>query len=420
MNGMEWRQVPVGLDAERWITRTGCKKVLVVVHSVTTGQRLLDVVRLLESDLRIQVVFTAAPDVFSNGVDDLLRELGCMVISWDQATQSVFDLALAAGYESINELHAPLIVLPHGAGHNKLVVRRSTGSTGSTGGTGGTGGAVVARGVSGLDPQNLIRGGSVVPTAIVLSHHADLAILGRQCPEALPVAVVVGDPCYDRMLTSQAHRAAYRRALRAGAARKLVLAVSTWGTRSLFGQAVELLDRMLTELPPDEYRVVSLVHPNVWFGHGLRQVRAWLTSSMDRGLGLVPPSSDWLGALVAADLIVGDHGSVAVYGAAARVPVLLAGFPSDDVSPASPSALLAASARRLDPDLPLTGQLADALANYRPEVSELVAGRLTSEPGRFNQNMRRLLYQVLGLPQPATIPCMPPAGVPALVPQIHP
>jgi hypothetical protein len=100
--------------------------------------------------------------------------------------------------------------------------------------------------------------------------------------------------------------------------------------------------------------------------------------------------------------------------------VLLAGFPSDDVSPASPSALLAASARRLDPDLPLTGQLADALANYRPEVSELVAGRLTSEPGRFNQNMRRLLYQVLGLPQPATIPCMPPAGVPALVPQIHP
>ena len=120
MSGMEWRQVPVGLEAERWITRTGCKTVLVVVHTVITGQRLADIVRLVESDLRVQVVFTAAPDVFSNGVTDLLRDLGGVVISWEQATRLTFDLALAAAYGSVHELHAPLIVLPHGAGYNKL------------------------------------------------------------------------------------------------------------------------------------------------------------------------------------------------------------------------------------------------------------------------------------------------------------
>ncbi|MBV9379852.1 MAG: hypothetical protein JO242_04170, partial [Streptosporangiaceae bacterium] len=219
---------------------------LVAVHTVISGQRLADVVRLVESDLRIQVVFTAAPDVFSNGVQELLRDLGGMVVSWEQATRIRFDLALAAAYGSVHELHAPLIVMPHGAGYNKLAVRRDAG------------GAAAGRGVYGLDPQSLVQGGSVVPTAIVLSHKADLAALGRQCPEALPAAVVAGDPCYDRMLASRSLRERYRRALGVGPAQKLVVTTSTWGTRSLFGQAANLLDQMLVELPADEYRVVTL------------------------------------------------------------------------------------------------------------------------------------------------------------------
>jgi hypothetical protein len=402
MTGMEWRRVPVGLDAKTWITRAGCKTVLVVVHTVTTGQRLIDVIRLVEADLRIQVVFTAAPDVFSNGVSDLLHDLGGVVISWEQATAIEFDLALAAAYGSVHELHAPSIIVPHGAGYNKLAVRRS-------------GNVSAIRGVFGLDPQNLVQGGYVVPTALVLSHTADLALLGRQCPEAVPVAKVAGDPCYDRISASGGHRTAYRDALGVRPAQKLVVVTSTWGTRSLFGQAIDLLGRMLRELPRPEYRVVTLIHPNVWFGHGPRQVRAWLTDATSRGLGLVPPTADWLGALVAADLVIGDHGSVAVYGAAAGVPVVLSGFPADDVAPGSASALLARSAPRLHDRRPLTRQFADACARYRPEMSGIVAERLTSEPGRFAQNMRRLMYGVLNLRQPMTIPSMPPAGPPVLV-----
>ena len=399
---MRWCQVPVGLDAQRWITRTGCKTVLVAAHTVTAGQRLGDVIRLLESDLRIQVVFTAAPDVFSNGVDDLLHDFGGVVISWEQATRIEFDLALAAAYGSVHELHAPLIVLPHGAGYNKLAVRRGTGS-------------VAGRGVYGLDPQSIVRGGSVVPAAIALSHRADLDVLSRQCPEALPAAVVVGDPCYDRMLASRPRRASYRRALGVPGTSKLVVAVSTWGTRSMFGHSIELLELMLSELSPEDYRIVALMHPNIWFGHGPRQVRAWLTKAVDKGLGLVPPTSDWLGALIAADLIVGDHGSLAVYGAAAGVPVVVAGFPSEDVFPASASALLAELAPRWHADRPPADQLADCQAGYQNDTAGRVAARLTSEPGNFNRNMWRLTYRLLGLSQPAMIPDMPPAGNPALI-----
>jgi hypothetical protein len=399
----EWRRVPVGLDAEQWITRTGCKTVLVVVHTVTTGQRLADVVRLVESDLRIQVVFTAAPDVFSNGVAELLRDLGGVVVSWAQATRITFDLALAAAYGSVHELHAPLIVLPHGAGYNKLAVRRSAG------------GAVAGRGVYGLDPQCLVQGGSVVPTAIVLSHRADLASLGRQCPEALPVAVVAGDPCYDGIAASRSQRGGYRRALGVSEPRKLVVTTSTWGSRSLFGQAADLLDRMLVELPPDEFKVITLIHPNVWFGHGPRQVRAWLNDALRRGLALVPPASDWIGALVAADLVVCDQGSIGVYAAAANVPVILAQFADDDIAPGSASALLAASAPRLRADRPLAEQFTRAEAGHQVPASDVVAGRITSEPGRFHRNMRRLMYRLLLLGQPATVPAAVPAGIPVLV-----
>jgi hypothetical protein len=401
MADMRWCQVPVGLDARRWITRTDCKTVLVAVHTVTAGQRLSDVIRLLEQDRQIQVIFTAAPDVFSNGVDDLLHDLGGVVISWEQATRIEFDLALTAAYGSIHELHAPLIVLPHGAGFNKLAVRRGAGSA-------------AGRGVYGLDPQSIVRGGTVVPAAIALSHSADLDVLGRQCPEALPAAVVLGDPCHDRMLASHSRRASYRRALGVPGTSRLVVAVSTWGTRSLFGHSIDLLELMLSELSPQD-RIVALMHPNIWFGHGPRQVRAWLTRAVDRGLGLVPPTCDWLGAVVAADVIVGDHGSLAVYGAAAGVPVVVAGFPGEDVFPGSASALLAELAPRWHADRPLADQLADAQAGYKSDIAARVAARLTSEPGNFNRNMRQLTYRLLGLSEPATTLDMPPAANPTLI-----
>lgn len=402
MGGMQWRQVPVGLDEDRWVTRAGCKTVLVAVHSVTTGQRLAGLLPLFESDPRVQVVFTAAPEVFRNGVAGLLRRLDGVVIGWEQATRTTFDLALAAGYEAVHELHAPLIVLPHGAGYNKLVVGRAAG-------------AVAARGVYGLDPQNLVRGGRVVPAAIVLSHQADLVTLGRHCPEALPAAEVTGDPCYDQLAISTPLRAAYRRAICLPEEARLVVTASTWGTQSLFGQLADLHDRLLAELPRDRYAVAALMHPNVWYGHGPRQVRAWLGSAMRNGLMLVPPDAQWLSVLLAADIVVGDLGSSTAYASAAGVPVVLAACPGQDVAPGSAAAMLAGAAPRLCLDHPIGPQLADGMVNHRTELSESVAARITSEPGQFGRNMRRLIYRVLGLTQPASVPVTPPAGIPTVI-----
>ncbi|MFF4989360.1 hypothetical protein ACFY19_19370 [Streptosporangium saharense] len=401
MSDREWNRVTVGLDSRRWVTRKDCKTVLVAVHTVTSGQRLLDTARLLESDLRVQVVFTKAPDVFNNGVDQLISGLGGASLPWAQVPYQRFDLALAASLGSIHEIHAPLVVMPHGAGFNKLVPARD-------------GARAEDRAPYGLDAQRLMRDGVVLPKAIVLPHEIELGRLARTCPQALPVAAIVGDSSHDRLVASLPHRDVYRRALGVGPRQKLVVVTSTWGPQSLFGKHSDLLPRLLAELPREEFRVVALFHPNVWFGHGIWQVRAWLADSLRDGLSLVPPDDDWRAVLAAADWIIGDHGSVTLYGAATGKPVMLAGFPHADVDPASALAKLATVAPRVSRRGSLRGQLDKAEREMRPGRYRPVVDQITSAPGRFDHNMRRLIYRLMDLRQPEHVPVTPPVPVPRL------
>ncbi|MEO3810636.1 hypothetical protein ABGB17_16675 [Sphaerisporangium sp. B11E5] len=373
------------------------------MHTVTSGQRLLDAVRLVESDLRIQVIFTAAPDVFSNGVREFIRGLGAMALPWEEATRQRFDLAVAASLGGLHEVHAPVVVMSHGAGFNKMPARRD--------------GAVVAgeRSPYGLDAQRLMHDGALLPAAIALQHRSHVERLGKSCPEALAVAEVVGDFSYDRLIRSLPHRALYRQALGVGHDQKLVVVTSTWGPGSLFGRRSELYARLLAELPAKEYRVVALFHPNVWFGHGIWQMRAWLADCLRGGLSLVPPGAHWETVLAAADWIIGDHGSVTLYGTVTGVPILLAGFSRSEVDPVSPANHLASFAPRVSRRGSLHAQLRRAAADLEPERYREVANNITSAPGRFDRNMRRLMYRLLHLRQPAATPATGPASPPFLV-----
>ncbi|WP_329305446.1 hypothetical protein [Streptomyces anulatus] len=395
--------VPVRLDVERWATRRTRRKILAVVHTVTAGQRLLEALTLLEGDARVQVFFTQAPDVFSHGVDHFLERLGGLVLPWHQAVQLPFDLAVAAAHGGLQELHAPVIVLPHGAGHNKLMP------------AGQRGRPVAGRGTYGLDRQWLIQDGRLVPETIVLAHHEDLTRLGRECPEALPAAEVVGDPCSDRITASLPQRALYRDALGVGARQHLVTVCSTWGPGSLLGRQWELLERLVDELPREDFRVALLLHPHVWNAHGEWQIHSWLAGLVRSGLLVISQHADWVGALVAADHIVGDHGSVSLYGAMTGVPVLLGNVPDGDLDPGSPAAELASFAPRLHADRPLDRQLARAATAYRAERYEQVTSRITSEPGRFAVRMRALIYRKLRLRAPAVRPRTDHAPLPVTV-----
>ena len=383
-----------------WATVRATRRVLVMASTMASIKRLMDIAALLQRDLRVQLVFTVPPNVFNRGAAQMLNAQGAPLVSWDHAVGQSFDLAVTANYGHIESVDAPVAVFSHGASRNSLARPRRRGAL------------PVVGPVVGFSPSELIRGGMVVPSALALGHDRELQLLEEGCPQALPIARVVGDPCYDRLIAGGAMRESYRTALGLASGQRLVVVTSTWRPNSLLGSATQLLDRLVRELPAPEYRVVLLTHPNIWAAHGEYQLRAWLAPYAARGLTVVGPEVDWQPLLLAADWIIGDHGSVTLYGAATGIPILLGAFPEQDVHPQSGAATLGALAPRVVDGASIPAQLEHAAEYFDPDAMAPVAALISSEPGGFARHTRRLLYGLLELGQPATPAVLPAAPLP--------
>ncbi|MCX4501801.1 hypothetical protein [Streptomyces anulatus] len=416
----QWIRVPVGDDAARWATRVRCRRVLFVVHNVTSATRLLDVLPLFDDDLGVQLLATCTgSSAFRSGVADLLADTGLPVLPWEQALATPVDLAISASFGGeLNAIQGPLIVLSHGIGYTKRLAAPSTDAHAT----------VLPRSapppVFGLAPDWLLADGVPLADALVLSHPEQFDRLAAACPEALPTAVLAGDPCFDRMLAARPYRDRFRRALGVGRGQRLVLLNSTWSHRSLLGDGngegagggdgddalPALLPRLASELPADEYRVAAVLHPNIWHGHGPGQIRAWLDRARRAGLALIDPLEDWRQALLAADVVIGDHGSVTYYAAALGTPVLLGAAPVDSLDPDAPIAEFIRTAPGLDVRAPLRGQVDALIESHIPQPGPM---RFTSSvPGEAAVRLRRAFYGLMAAPEPPRPALLLPLPVP--------
>lgn len=386
--------------AESWMTLRGCRRVLVPLPHPQATSRTLDVLPLLEADFRVQVVFTTPATGFQwGGMERRAHSLGGLWVPWRQAVQDQFDLVLAACDWGIRQLQGPVVLMSHGAGS----VRSRLSPWGDSA-------------AHDLHRETLMRGDEVVPAALVLAHDAELAVLAQSCPPALPRAVVAGDPCFDRMLASRPFRKAYRQALDVGGGQKLVVVSTTWSPHALFGNDPGVFARLVAELPGEDYRVVAVLHPFVWLGHGRRQVMAWLAGARAAGLDIMAPEGDWRAAVIGADILVGDHGSVTQYAAALDVPVLMNTRSLLDVRPGSIAAVLAKLAAPLHLDRPLLPQIQRALIGHDAHRYAEVAGLISSQPGRSGAILRPMMYRLLGLPEPTHGLPVSAVPLPAMIP----
>ncbi|WP_309235309.1 hypothetical protein, partial [Streptomyces sp. TRM64462] len=394
-------KVPVGQDAHRWATYRGERTLVVAVRTVTSAVRVLETLpALLRDDHRVTVVFAHDPtSAFGDGVTDVLHDAGCRVMPWEQLGLIEPDLILSASENvDVPDGDCPVLVLPHGIGFQKYVPDARAPRTR----------------LSGVVPDALLEAGRAW---LAVSHPDQEEQLRATHPKAAGRTLLVGDPCYDELAASVHRAAAYRRALGVPDGRRLVLVSSTWGPTSLLGRDPELPHRLLASLPYDEYRVAAVLHPNVWSAHGAWQIRSALATALEAGLLLVPAVHSWRPALVAADAVVGDHGSVTLYGAALGTPVLLGAFGSD-VVPGTAVEDLGRDAPRLDPLRDAREQLEAVLREHRAERHAALAERAFAEPGRALERLRTVLYELLGLPEPESGPppvltLPPPAGVSA-------
>ncbi|MFJ5679569.1 hypothetical protein, partial [Streptomyces sp. NPDC093097] len=272
----------------------------------------------------------------------------------------------------------------------------------------------------GLSPEWLLADGTPFVDGLVLSHPEQLDRLCRACPEAEKAAVLAGDPCFDRMLAARPYRERFRRALGVRSGQRLVVLNSTWNPEGLFGTGGDadlvpsLLPRLAAELPADDYRLAAVLHPNIWYGHGPGQIRAWLDRARRSGLTLIDPVHSWRQALLAADAVLGDFGAVSYYAAALGTPVLLAAAGENRLDPEAPLATFVRDAPRLAPHGPLRDQLTELLARHRPLAGP--AEFTTSAPGASAELLRRHFYTLLDLPEPPTPALLEPLPLPPYTP----
>jgi hypothetical protein len=248
---------------------------------------------------------------------------------------------------------------------------------------------------------------------LAVPHPAQRDRLARDYPAAAARCVVVGDIVFDQLTMSLPRRDQYRRALGVRPGQRLVVVTSTWGDGSLFKSWPGLPARLLGELPADEYVVALVLHPNIWADQGGYLLRLRLRDARRAGLALLSPTAGWQAALVAADAVIGDHGSVTMYAAALDRPVLLTGDrTAARVLPGTPPDELAGMTGRLDPGLPLAQQVDAVIEGHKPGRLGALADRMFARRGEAARALRDLLYDKLGLPSPDTAPLTDAANPP--------
>lgn len=380
-------RVPVGHDPQRWRTFHSEKTLVVAARTVTSTVRVLESLpALLRNDSRVSVVFAYDPtSAFNDGVLGLLSDAGCRVMPWSQLSTITPDLIVTASENvDVPEGDCPVLVLPHGIGFQKLVPDSRTSRTR----------------LSGAVPDALLETGRAW---IAVSHPDQEKQLLAAHPKADGRTLLIGDPCFDELSASLPDAASFKRSLGVADGQRLVVLSSTWGPTSLLGRDPELPAQVLAELPYDEYQVAAIVHPNVWSAHGSWQVRSVLAGALEAGLLLMPTVHAWRSALVAADAVIGDHGSVTLYGAALGKPVLLAAF-GDDAVPGTAIARLGQAAPRLDPHGDLNRQVDSAIAGHNPERHAWISQVAFAQTGQASARLRTALYRLLELAEPGSAP----------------
>ncbi|GAA2109800.1 hypothetical protein GCM10009759_50800 [Kitasatospora saccharophila] len=358
--------------------------VLLAFRSAVALNRLLDVLPVFEGDPRIDRWFTLVPGSrFGTDALAALDRSGARVVDFDEARGRHFDLILSTSPKGeLTSLSGRArALLPHGAGFNKALADEGS-----------------PRLPSGLDPAFLLAAGEPWADLHGLGHHEQLARLTEFCPPAAARAVVVGDPTLDRMRESTGRRDTYRARLGVGG-RTLLAVLTTWGPESLLVRRHGLPLELALHLPVDEYRVALVVHPNEVSARTPFDLAEQLGPALRAGLLLPAAHQEWASVLVAADAVLTDHGSTALYAAALGRTVVLDGYDGGrELLPGTPMARLLAAAPRFTGAADLPGLLRAAA----PPDPSRVAADAFARPGEALPLLRAELYRLIGLPPPGT------------------
>lgn len=367
------------------------RSILAVARNGASAFRLLEVVKLFNGDDRLNLRMTVGPDSrYGYGVEQLLTSARIRLLPWDSAKESTFDLVLSGSANAcLSELRGPVVLFPHGAGHHKRSPAVSSGDR-----------------VFELTGEQLLYNGSVIASKHLLPGRDSMMRLRRDCGPAAAHAIIAGDPIAQQLREHVPLRGTYRADLGLLAGQRLVVVSSTWGPQSFAGQSLDLLKRLIAELPVDEYRIAATFHHNVTIRDGHRELERILSAALDSGLILLPPAMSWQPAVIAADCVIGDHGSTTFY-AADVVPVAIATSGPNDCPADSPMTALIDTVRHLDENQPIRPQIDALVAESRSEAVTAIIDSSIERDVDASTVFRSAMYELMHLEEPSAPAFLP-------------
>ncbi len=354
------------------------KRVLLLAANELMARWLIMQIHDLRDDRRIAFTFAVDDPDVASPLNQFCRDTNLPSIAFAQARLRDWDLALTADHHH-QHLHPaiPLVYTGHGTTASKIVDGR----------------------IYQYSPTFILRedGEPRYARFFVASETArDTAT--RECPQLAGRIEIVGDVQGDQLLTRSEQRGEIRHRLGLKPEDKVVLIMSTWGPASLMESMGPAIIEAAKPLAGD-YRFLFSTHPNHWRGDSpaARQWREEMIPAIQRFASIITPEDDSLDALVAADMAISDHTSLASTYAMLGKPLAMIPIAEGKVAPGTVAARLHEAVPHLSDAGALAALLLNLPAQHQGEEIARILSTLNSKPGLATRNIAEVVRQMLAL-----------------------
>jgi hypothetical protein len=227
----------------------------------------------------------------------------------------------------------------------------------------------------------------------------------RQDPAFADIVTVVGSLGDDKMFAEVERRQEYRSRFGFKPEDTVVFVTGTWGPHSIFRTMGDALLAKTRELQ-SEFRFVLSTH-SIEYRPRTAPERVWgeyLRTQREHGFIVREPWDDWIPYMIASDILLADHTSLALHGALLGLPFVCVPVPEELVEPGT----VIREIRDISPMVradasDLRQALLRARSSYPLDKLRKIAARINSCPGQAAARSRAELYAQLSLsPWPGT------------------
>ena len=359
------------------------RRVLLGCSSTMMASFLSDIYDLLVEDERIELYVTFPQEEDRPGGHDIIRKkLPVQEIGLKRANIANWDMVIVADYgfySLTNPTDYPVVRIPHGIT-----------------------GKILGGNEYHYGSMMYNKDGSLGYTKIFEASNANRDRIVKSNPELEDVIVTVGSMLADKALIHSDRRDEYREKFSFKKDEKVAFVMSTWGEHSVFHRYGDALIDEMKKLLGQNYRFILSAHPIEFKPRddGKRVWGEYLRELTNEGFDYRDCSDDWPPYMAAADYLLTDHTSLALFGAVLGKPAIYTDFPDELIVEGSYTWMF----RELSPVLNDAAKLAECLKqveqSYPTDRLKQLAGNITSFPGDAFERASREIYSLLELPMP--------------------